>query len=97
MRLFEYLLDELNPQFLFVFGRKPAKELARFLDHTTFIRGEITPLYRSGRQIQVLVATHLSRGWKKEAVRELGQRIRAALLNGCYAFAGEKKGARNRP
>lgn len=82
MRLFEYLLKELSPRFLFAFGRQPAKELAKYLRHTPFNRGEITPLDWRGRQIQVLVVTHLSRGWKKEDVRKLGERIRAALLNG---------------
>jgi hypothetical protein len=82
MRLFKYLLEELNPRFLFAFGRKPAKELAKYLRHTPFNRDEITSLDWRGRQIQVLVETHLSRGWKKEDVRKLGQRIRAALLNG---------------
>jgi len=82
-RLFKYLLEELNPRFLFVFGRKPAKELAKFLKHPLpFNPHEITSLNWGGRKIQVLVEPHLSRGWKIVDVRKLGKKIRAALLNG---------------
>ncbi|UUZ73387.1 hypothetical protein LP415_09095 [Polaromonas sp. P1(28)-8] len=77
--VFSYLLDEFSPGFLFAFGRKPAEALAQYLGIPAFERGQVSSVLWRGRRIQVLVESHLSRGWSYERVRELARCIRTGL------------------
>lgn len=77
--VFTYLLGELMPRFLFVFGKTPAMALAQHFRVPAFDRGKLTSVQLQGQQVHVLADTHLSRGWSYARVRQLASIIRDHL------------------
>ena len=76
-RVFDCMLEAVQPDFLFAFGKSPALELATFLNETPFEKGIIRECRHNSRPVHVLVESHLSRGWSYERVRELAHRIKS--------------------
>jgi hypothetical protein len=79
--VFNYLLSLVQPKLLFVFGNTPIKALAATVSAASLPKNQFTSCTHQGHSFQVFATSHLSRGWSKQRVAELGQKLREHVQN----------------
>ena len=73
--VFDYLLVNIHPKVIFIHGRSGIRHAEQLLK-ANLPKEQFTPVLYEGHKMEVIVASHLSRGWSYARVRELGERIK---------------------